>query len=108
MASTVTKIYELKTLGYDEVIRQLTNIETSFKNIHDLKKALNQQKIVTTDADALAQVNKALDEAKLKTQQLRLERQLLINEAKALQNANTAQANASKAVTSAVNAEANN
>ena len=61
MANQVTKIYELKTLGYDETIRQLTSIETSFVNISKLKKALNDQKYTTTDADDLAKVNQALE-----------------------------------------------
>ena len=101
MANQVTKIYELKTLGYDETIRQLTSIETSFVNISKLKKALNDQKYTTTDADDLAKVNQALEEARLKSAQLKLEKVQLANAAIALKNAQVANTNATKAQTAA-------
>lgn len=96
----VTKIYELKTLGYDELIRQLTAVETKFKNINDLKKALKNQRIGTQDADDLIKINQELEAAKLKTIALKLEKQNLTN-------AKLAEANATKAQTIANNAEAN-
>lgn len=102
----VTKIYELKTLGYDEVIRQLTSIETSFKNITDLKKRLNENKLTTQDADELIRLKQELDKAKLATEQLKLAKQLLTNEGKANANAKQAETNAVKANTAALKVEA--
>jgi len=101
----VTKIYELKTLGYDEVIRQLTSVEAKFKSITELKKKLNEQKISTSDADALIKINEELTKAEVRTKELRLQKIQLTNESKALQNATLAETNALKAKTSAIQAQ---
>ncbi len=97
----VTKIYKLETFGYDQVIRELTDIETKFKSLSQLKKDLNKTKLTSEDADTLLKVNEELEKARLKTKQLQLERQNLINQAKATQNANQTAINQSKAQTSA-------
>lgn len=85
--ANVTKIYELKTVGYDQVITQLKSIEASFEAIRKAKNELNKTKFDGSDAEKVNQLNTAIKEEKIRTAELRLERQKLVNEAKALQNA---------------------
>jgi len=105
MAQQVTKIYELRTIGYDQIVKELKSIEKAFENIKILKQALAKQKMSTDDVIAIKQLNLQLEEQKRKTIELRIERQRLVNEGKALQNQKQAEINQSKAAVSAVNAE---
>ena len=102
----ITKIYELKTLNYNEVIQQLHSIDAAFKSISVTKKALNNQRLGTQDTEDLKKINDALNEAKIKHAELKLQKQQLTNESLAMKNAKQAETNAIKANTSALIAEA--
>lgn len=104
--ANVVKIYEIKTYGYDQVSKELTNVNKLFEAIKKTKQELDRQKLNTSDKTTLQNLNAELKEAKIKTAELRLERQRLINEAKVLQNLQQAQINASRQATSAITAEA--
>lgn len=101
----VTKIYDIRTLGYDQVITQLKNIESSFIKIREVKQALNRERFTADDADKLGQINEQLIQEKIKTQELRLEKQKLTNESKALQNIRQAEINQIKAINQGLQAE---
>lgn len=58
----VTKIYELKTLGYDDIMTQLNSITAAFDNIKKSKVNLNNQKSSVFDANEIAELNKRLQE----------------------------------------------
>lgn len=93
----VTKIYELRSIGYDQLISELSQVNTSFEAIRKTKIALNQEKLNTTDKASLTELNEKLKDAKTKTVELRLERQKLVNEAKAAENVQLAKIAAQKA-----------
>lgn len=105
MANQVTKIYELKTIGYDLVNEQLTNINTQFDQIRASKQKLNQTKLTTEDAKTIDELTKALEQEKIKTKELLLQKQQLRNEKIALGNASQKEAKDSKAVKDAIVAE---
>lgn len=107
MAQPVTKIYELRTLGYDELVKQLKNVDTLFDNITAAKKGLNKEKVSTQDSEQLQKINAELEQQKIKTAELRVEKQRLINETKAEQNIRQSEINQQKAKTAGNVAEAN-
>jgi hypothetical protein len=58
----VTKIYDLKTLGYDDIMTQLNSINSAFDNIRKSKVNLNNQRSSVFDANEIAELNKRLQE----------------------------------------------
>jgi hypothetical protein len=92
----VTKIYELKTLGYDDIIKQLQGVESQFRAIKKAKQDLEKQKAVTTEPEELKRLSQALADAKAKAAELKLEKINLTNEAKAAQNIRQAEINQQK------------
>jgi hypothetical protein len=105
MANQVTKIYELKTIGYDLVNEQLTNINTQFDQIRASKQKLNQTKLTTDDAKTIDELTKALEQEKIKTKELQLQKIQLRNEKIALDNASKREARGSKEAKDAIEAE---
>jgi hypothetical protein len=105
MANQVTKIYEVKTLGYDTLIEQLNNIDIKFASIKRTKQELNALKFSTEDAAKIDELNRKLAEEIVKSKELKLEKQRLMNEKKALTAANDQEAASSKKVVAQVVAE---
>jgi hypothetical protein len=105
MANPV-KIYEVRTLGYNQLMQELSNIDKAFQNIAVHKKELNKQKLDTKDADTLRQINNELRQQKIRTAELRLEKQQLLNEAKVIQVVRQAELNQQKAILAGITAEA--
>lgn len=105
--TNVTKIYELRTLGYDDLIKQLGSVNKAFADIQKAKAALAKEKATTPqDSAEWAEINKQLEQAKIKTLALKIEKQNLTNEMKASQNVRQAEINQQKAVISGNNAQA--
>lgn len=92
----VTKIYELRTLGYDQVINELRAVDKAFESIKKTKLELNKQKLDTQESEELKRINALLDEEIKKEKELTLQRQKLINEAKAEQVERQARINEEK------------
>ena len=83
MAAPVTKIYDLKTIGFNEVDKQLKAISKDFEAI---KKAKREAETGLTNAKSTEEAKKYRDEIgklKIAEQELRVERQRMINEQKA-------------------------
>ncbi|WPV66284.1 phage tail tape measure protein [Chitinophaga sp. LS1] len=104
MAATfgkVQKIYELRTLGYDEVSKQLDTLIVKFNDVGKAKR--NASKAATeaaqaqgVESDALKKASSAYEEARAKQAQLRTELINQRNESKALQIARQAEINQQK------------
>lgn len=105
MANQVTKIYEVKSLGYDTLIEQLQNIDKTFASIKRTKQELNALKFSTEDTARIDELNKKLAEEILKSKELKLEKQRLMNEKKALTIVNGQEGASSKKVVDQLNAE---
>lgn len=101
----IVKIYEVKTLGYPQLEKELKSIELMLKNITIAKKELNRVKIDPDDVKKLDELKIKLNDAKIKTAELRLERQRLMNEMRANQNIQQTQINQQKAANAAIIAE---
>ncbi len=81
----VTKIYQLKTLGYSDLSKELDNISKKFESIKKAKLGAEGQLAAAKD---IADIKKYADEIsrlKVQEQELRTERQKMINEQKAAQ-----------------------
>ena len=79
----VTKIYKLSTLGFDTVDKQLTAIEKGFVDIKNAKKAAEGKILNTNDTAEIKKFTDEIAKLKIQEQQLRVERQQMINEQKA-------------------------
>lgn len=106
MANNIVKIYELKTIGYDEVAGQLQNVNNLFEQVRQTKIKLNQTKLSTDDKKTIDDTVKAINEEKLRTKELQLQKQQLKNEAIALNNIRQAEINKAKEAALAVKSEA--
>ncbi|SFW15952.1 phage tail tape measure protein [Chitinophaga sancti] len=107
----VQKIYELRTLGYDQVGKQLDNIVVKFNNIkkakQDAAKAMaDASKAQGTESEAFKKANAAYDEARLKQIQLKTEYTNTKNELQALQIVRQAEINQQKQQQSSTQAAA--
>lgn len=58
----VTKIYELRTVGYDDVLQKLQSINTAFATIKKTKQELNNMKDVATNVAEINQLNAKIAE----------------------------------------------
>lgn len=85
MADTnkITKIYDLRTSGYDDAIQKLNAINQAFIEIRKNKVNLNNQKARTEDPAELERISKLLQEQKIRTAELRLEKEKLTNDTRA-------------------------
>ncbi len=89
MSDQISKIYELRTLGYDQVKQDLDNISASFRDVAAAKREAQnaaRQSATTSKAesDALKKSKEEVAALKVEEQKLRVERQQLMNESKAL------------------------
>lgn len=86
----VQKIYELRTLGYDQLVKEQATITANWAKAAKAKRELNRVAGETArangvESEAYKKVAKQLAELKIKEAELRVERQRLINEHKAQQ-----------------------
>lgn len=79
----VTKIYKLSTLGFDVVDKQLTAITKNFEKIKAAKRSAEGKLLNTSDTDEIKKFSDEIAKLKIQEQQLRVERQKMINEQKA-------------------------
>jgi len=88
MSDQVTKIYELRTLGYGEINKELQDIAKRFQEI---KKAKQEAGKVSgtgtqkTESEEIKKQKEAVAALRVEEQKLKVERQQLMKEAKALQ-----------------------
>lgn len=80
--ANVVKIYEVKSLGYSQLITELKNINAEFEKIKKTKAELNAQKYSTDDVKKISEINSALAQQRIRTRELTLEKQQLINQMK--------------------------
>jgi hypothetical protein len=78
--SQLTKIYELRSIGYEELQGQLTNINTAFSEIRKNKEALNKM------AGKGSRTSEELEKERQATEKLRVEEQELRNQRLKMQN----------------------
>jgi len=86
MAAPVTKIYQLSTLGFDVVDKQLKSIAKDFDAIKKAKKSAEgglTAAIDTGDIDGAKKFREELQKLKIAEQELRVQRQQMLNEQKA-------------------------
>lgn len=97
----VTKIYDLRTLGYDQLVKEQETIIVNFNRISKAKKdaakdAADSAKAQGTESEAYKKASAAYEEAKLKAMQLKTEQKNLANEMKAAQNIRQTEINQQK------------
>jgi hypothetical protein len=102
----ITKIYELRSLGYDQIIQELDAVNRSFDAIKKTKQDLNKLKIAKDDSEALKAQKEQTDALKVSEQELRNERLKLTNEAKAAAIIRQQEINQAKSQKAANDAEA--
>lgn len=79
----VEKIYNLKTIGYDVVDKQLVKLATDFENIKKAKQSAEGKLLNTSDTAEIKKFSEEIAKLKIQEQQLRVERQQMLNEQKA-------------------------
>ncbi|HRB37113.1 MAG TPA: tape measure protein [Niabella sp.] len=80
----VVKIYELRTLGYSDIKKELSDVAKQFDTIRKAKQAAEKGLYTSTD---VADIKKYADEVgklKIQEQELRTQRQQMMNEMKAI------------------------
>lgn len=82
-AGAVTKIYELRTLGYADISKQLDNIAKKFDTIKKSKLSAQGKMALTNDVVEIKRYSDEIEKLILEEQQLRVETQRLTNEQKA-------------------------
>jgi hypothetical protein len=102
----ITKIYELRSLGYDQIIQELDAVNKSFAEIKKTKQDLNKLKFSKDDSAALKEQKAQTDALKVAEQELRNERLRLNNEAKAAAIIRQQEINQAKTQKAANDAEA--
>lgn len=81
----VVKIYDLRTLGYDQIHAQLQQISKDFEAIKKAKQDASAQLASAKDKADVDNYKNAIQDLKIKEQELRTQRQQMLNEAKLLQ-----------------------
>lgn len=84
-SNTISKLYDVRELGSDLVLKNLNAINEAFKDIKLNKQALNNLRGTIEDPAELARINKELNDLRLQEARLKTERQELINQAKTQQ-----------------------
>lgn len=79
----VTKIYELKTLGYADLSKQLANVNKLFEQIKKSKLSISGKSALADGAVEVKRYSEEIEKLILEEQQLRVETQKLTNEQKA-------------------------
>ncbi|MGE9312884.1 tape measure protein [Niabella sp. CJ426] len=82
--SNVTKIYELRTLGYSDIQKQLANVAKSYDVIKKAKQAAEKGLYTSTDVNDIKKYADEVGKLKQKEQELKVERQQMMNEMKAI------------------------
>lgn len=94
----VTKIYELKSIGFEQIMEELHQVEVKFQALKLAKLELNKQKLtIGEDAEQLKKINAELVQNKIKTAELRVEKQRLTAEATVANNIRQAEIASQKA-----------
>ncbi len=81
----VQKIYELRSLGYNDLFTELRNIRNELDAIRAAKKAIGNTRFMPGQTEEIQKAAKAVAELRVKEAELKVERQKLINDAKAQQ-----------------------
>lgn len=105
----MTKIYELKTIGYDQVKTELDGVAKGFDEIRKAKQGMQKTSTGKAMKEETAEIKKQREELaalKVEEQRLRIEKAKLTNEAKAANIVRQAEINQRKASKAAVDAEA--
>jgi len=79
----VTKIYQLKTLGYADISKELDNVAKKFENIRKSKLSAQGKLSLTQDTAEVQKYSDEIQKLVLEEQALRVETQKLTNEQKA-------------------------
>lgn len=79
----VEKIYSLKTLGFSDVDKQLTKIRQDFDAIKKAKQSAEGKLLNTSDTAEIKKFSDEIAKLKIKEQELRVERQRMLNDQKA-------------------------
>ncbi|SHK92801.1 hypothetical protein SAMN05444266_101616 [Chitinophaga jiangningensis] len=87
----VEKIYSLKTLGYDTIIRELNDVDAAFQRIRRSKQSASERFNTSQDSAEARKLSEELANLTKEEAKLRVERQRLMNEAKAQQAARQAE-----------------
>ena len=82
---TVTKIYQLKTLGYADLSKELDNVAKKFDAIKKSKLSAQGKLSLTQDGQEVKKYSEEIQKLILQEQELRVENQKLTNEMKAAQ-----------------------
>jgi hypothetical protein len=109
MSDQVTKIYELKTIGYDQVKTELDGVAKGFNDIRKAKIAMQKDSSGKGFKEETAEIKKqreALEALKVEEQRLRIEKAKLTNEAKAANIARQAEIKQNREAKAAVDAAA--
>lgn len=101
----VTKIYELRTLGYDELMKQLTAVSAKFETIKKAKQSTEGKIISTQDINEVKKYAEELSKLAIQEKSLKVETQRLAAEIKAEQLVRQQAINASKLKQQQNNAE---
>lgn len=106
MDQPVTKIYELRTLGYDQVSKELGQVAGLFERIKKAKLNTQGQLIAANDVTSIKKYSDELARLTVEEQKLKTERQKLMNEQKAAQIQRQKEIEQRRQETSGVNAAA--
>ena len=106
----VTKIYELRTLGFSDIDKDLKAVKKDFEDIAKAKRdaskaAADASRSQGIESEAYREAKKALDEQKIAVMQAQAEKKRLQAESVAMANVTKAEANAAKEATNALKAE---
>lgn len=102
----VTKIYELKTLGYSELSKQLDNVASKFDAIKKAKASAQSNLVTSADTADIRKYADEVEKLTIKEQQLRIEKLQLTNAMKAETIQRQQGINQQKQQTASNNAEA--
>lgn len=101
----VTKIYELRSLGYGELVKQLRDIDKAFDDIKAAKKAAEKGGDNAQTTEEARKYREEVERLKVVLQQLKVEQQQANNDAKAAQYIYQAEQRAKKQTIDGNNAE---
>jgi hypothetical protein len=87
----VEKIYQLRTLGYETIIKELNSVDAAFQRIRQSKQAASAKLSTAQDVAEMQKITNEIKNLRLEEARLRVERQQLTNEAKANQAARQAE-----------------
>jgi hypothetical protein len=108
----VQKIYELRSLGYDQLVKEQETIIVNFNRIGKAKRDAAKDAEVAAksqgvESEAYKQASAAYEQAKLKAIELRTEQKNISNEMRATQNVRQAEINQQKIAAQSNGVEAN-